>query len=122
MKESQKKFLNPAYLNYVKEEIKARTKNWIRPARVSGYICPCCNSGDGPHGTGIMESRKYPNSFCCYSSRTGECWEGYQDIIGIIRHMNPVASFYDAIEIAAEKVGYEFPNPELFNAPDNLPA
>ncbi len=121
MKPSQKKFLNTDYVNYVKEEIKARSKNWLRPARVSGYICPCCSSGDGPHGTGIIESRKYPNSFCCFSSRTGDCWEGYQDIIGIIRHMNKDASFYDALEIAAEKVGYEFPDPELFKDPEHLP-
>lgn len=121
MKQSQEKFLDPVYTNYVKEEIKARTKNWIQPARVSGFICPCCSSGDGPHGTGIIESRKHPNSFCCYSSRTGECWDGYQDIIGIIRHMNKDLSFYDALELAAEKVGYEFPDPELFKDPEHLP-
>ncbi len=121
MKDSQKKFLNPLYTNYVKEEIKARSKNWIVPAKVSGYICPCCHSGDGPHGTGIMESKKFPNQFCCFSSRTGECWEGYQDIIGIVRHMYK-ASFFDALEIAAEKVGYELPDPELFKDEENLPA
>lgn len=120
MKESHRKFLNPLYTNFVKEEIKARSKHWIVPARVSGFICPCCQSGSGPHGTGIMESKKYPNQFCCYSSRTGECWDGYQDIIGIVRHMYKV-SFYDALEIAAEKVGYQLPDPELFKDEKNLP-
>lgn len=120
MKESHRKFLNPIYTNYIKEEIKARSKQWIQPARVSGFICPCCHSGDGPHGTGIMESKKYPNQFRCYSSRTGECWDGYQDIIGIVRHMYKV-SFYDALELAAEKVGYEFPDPELFKEGKPIP-
>ncbi len=121
MSDLQERFKNPLYTEYVKEEIKALAKNWIMPARVSGYICPCCSSGDGPHGTGIMESKSHPNFFRCFSSRTGTCWDGWQDVIGIVRHMEK-CSFYEAIEIAASKVGYEFPNPELFKDPDHLPA
>ena len=41
----------------------------IQPARVSGYICPICGSGDGSHGTGMAHNAKLEThtSFTCFS-------------------------------------------------------
>ena len=41
----------------------------IQPARVSGYICPICGSGDGKNGTGMMHNEKIEThtSFTCFS-------------------------------------------------------
>ena len=41
----------------------------IEPARVSGYICPICGSGDGSHGTGMEHNKKIEThtSFTCFS-------------------------------------------------------
>ena len=41
----------------------------IQPARVSGYICPICGSGEGSHGTGMVHNKKIEThtSFTCFS-------------------------------------------------------
>lgn len=41
----------------------------IRRARVSGYICPLCNSGGGPNGTGMEYNKTVTDhtSFTCFS-------------------------------------------------------
>lgn len=41
----------------------------IQPARVSGYICPICGSGEGSHGTGMKHNEKVKThtSFTCFS-------------------------------------------------------
>ena len=45
------------------------THGIIQPARVSGYICPTCGSGDGSHGTGMEHNKKIEThtSFTCFS-------------------------------------------------------
>lgn len=45
------------------------THGIIEPARVSGYICPICGSGDGSHGTGMEHNKKIEThtSFTCFS-------------------------------------------------------
>ncbi|MBR0288222.1 MAG: hypothetical protein IJQ82_04530, partial [Selenomonadaceae bacterium] len=37
------------------------THGIIQSARVSGYICPLCGSGDGSHGTGMTQNPKIEN-------------------------------------------------------------
>ena len=37
------------------------TNRIIQSARVSGYICPICSSGDGSHGTGMTQNPKIEN-------------------------------------------------------------
>ena len=37
------------------------TNGIIQSARVSGYICPLCSSGDGSHGTGMTQNPKIEN-------------------------------------------------------------
>ena len=41
----------------------------IQPARVSGYVCPICGSGEGSHGTGMEYNAKIEShtSFTCFS-------------------------------------------------------
>ena len=41
----------------------------IQPARVSGYTCPICGSGEGSHGTGMEYNAKVEShtSFTCFS-------------------------------------------------------
>lgn len=43
----------------------------IQPARVSGYICPICGSGDGKNGTGMKHNEKIEThtSFTCFSGK-----------------------------------------------------
>ena len=39
----------------------------IPKAKVSGYVCPCCGSGSGKHGTGLSEFKKAgPGVFYCF--------------------------------------------------------
>ena len=37
------------------------THGIIQSARVSGYVCPLCSSGDGSHGTGMTQNPKIEN-------------------------------------------------------------
>lgn len=37
------------------------THGIIQAARVSGYVCPLCSSGDGSHGTGMTQNPKIEN-------------------------------------------------------------
>ena len=37
------------------------THGIIQAARVSGYICPICSSGDGSNGTGMTQNPKIEN-------------------------------------------------------------
>lgn len=43
----------------------------IQPARVSGFICPICGSGEGSHGTGITHNAKIEShtSFTCHAGK-----------------------------------------------------
>ena len=45
------------------------THGIIQSARVSGYICPLCGSGEGSHGTGMTQNPKIENhtSLHCFS-------------------------------------------------------
>lgn len=45
------------------------TNGIIQSARLSGYICPICSSGDGSHGTGMAQNPKIENhtSLHCFS-------------------------------------------------------
>ena len=67
--------------------INERTTQWLMADKSKkGYICPICNSGSGPNGTGITEN---PNNRFHYT-----CWAGcfsnktYVDILAIKNHID----------------------------------
>lgn len=76
------------------QEIKTRWKEYLQPAKKSGYICPLCNNGTGDDGDGIKE----------YKSNILKCFRcdfigDIIDIIGKEYELSGVEQFNKAYEI-----------------------
>lgn len=49
-----------------KQHILNHSKDYFQKARRKGYVCPICESGSGPKGTGVLENPERPNHFTCF--------------------------------------------------------
>ncbi|MBQ1918152.1 MAG: hypothetical protein II175_03215, partial [Schwartzia sp.] len=49
-----------------------------------GYVCPCCGSGSGRHGTGMREDRDKPGYFKCWAGGSDDC-PNHDNIISIFQ-------------------------------------
>ena len=49
-----------------------------------GYVCPCCGSGSGRHGTGMREDRDKPGHFKCWAGGSDDC-PNHDNIISIFQ-------------------------------------
>ena len=54
---------------------------YLHKARAGGYICPICDSGTGPKGTGIEPNKNKPGRFSCFGKEN--CFKN-ADIVDII--------------------------------------
>lgn len=81
-----------------------------------GYVCPCCGSGSGRHGTGMREDRERPGYFKCWAGAgTGDCPD-HDNIITTIQkahHLSPHEAFKECCERFSIEVVKERP----LNAP-----
>lgn len=70
----------------------------LRKAAKSGYICPCCGSGGGKHGTGITESKRFPNRFTCFA---GDCFTGATviDIVAKAQNLSDGEAFFYCLDL-----------------------
>lgn len=74
-----------------------KVEDILPKAKVSGYICPCCGSGSGKHGTGLSEFKKAgPGVFYCF--KEGKVY----NIIDLAANANHI-SWRDAFYALCEK-------------------
>ena len=70
----------------------------LQKAKKSGYVCPCCGSGSGQHGTGLTESKRFKNRYTCFA---GGCFSG-ANVFGIVaakEHLNKHDAFIRTLQI-----------------------
>lgn len=79
-------------------------KEVLTEAKVSGYICPFCNSGSGNKGTGMTENPRNPNHYTCWSCGF------YGDIIDIIGSMYGANTYPE--KLAAVRKEFNLGEPE----------
>lgn len=72
-------------------------ENILEKAKVSGYICPCCGSGSGKHGTGIQKSKRNLGHFTCWA---GDCFHNATiiDIVAKSQHISPRDAFFYCLD------------------------
>lgn len=72
-------------------------ENILENARKKGYVCPCCGSGTGSHGTGIQEQKDNPNHFTCWA---GNCFHNATviDIVAQSQHLSPHEAFFYCLD------------------------
>lgn len=91
----------------------------LQKAKKSGYICPCCGSGSGQHGTGITESKKFKNRFTCFAN---DCFSG-ANVFGIVaakEKLNKHDAFIRTLQIygiTLDKVNSKFTDTKPLAAP-----
>lgn len=89
----------------IAEYINANARQYLKPAKHGGYICPICGSGSGKHGTGI--STKDGVHFTCWGK--GQCFTNASmtDILAIKAGVTDTsaANFREVVEAAAREAG-----------------
>lgn len=91
-------------------------ENVLQKAASSGYVCPCCGSGSGQHGTGIQEQQDNPDHFTCWA---GDCFHNASviDIVAQSQHLSPREAFFYCLDANQIKLAHsshkEGPHHEL---------
>lgn len=77
----------------------------LKKAAKFGYICPCCGSGSGTHGTGITEAKRFPNRFTCWA---GGCFSGATviDIVAKTQGLSPRKAFFYCLDANGIKLSH----------------
>lgn len=72
-------------------------ENILQKAKKSGYVCPCCGSGNGAHGTGIQESKQKPGYFTCWA---GDCFHSASviDIVAKSQNLSAREAFFYCLD------------------------
>lgn len=82
--------------NNAVEYMRSHPEAFLEKASRSGYICPCCGSGSGSHGTGISETHPGSHRFSCFSTKENPdgCFHG-EDVIQIMSRSRGKTAFKD---------------------------
>lgn len=84
-----------------RDYILEHAKDYLKPDRTGkGFLCPICESGGGPNGTGITENPKSRGHFTCWAG----CFENL-DIIDIIGTKYGIDDYNGKLQRAAEEFG-----------------
>lgn len=69
----------------------------LKKAAKSGYICPCCGSGSGQHGTGLQYFKAERNRFTCWA---GGCFSGATviDIVAKAQGLSSREAFFYCLD------------------------
>lgn len=79
----------------------------LTKAAKSGYICPCCGSGSGKHGTGMVQSKRSAvPRFTCFAKGQGDDCPQSSNVIDIVQKQHKTTA-KEAFKICCDLYGIE---------------